>query len=714
MFVVNNLFANDFVFYQGKVFVNQKEYKLKKPLLLYQGELFVSSDSLANLFNGKQIQKYRQLGYEVNLPSLNITCLFLERSKEWWLFDQRHFFDRTTFIDKGYLYIPFKEFATRVGLVYQYDEKQLNLQVDLSQTNKLTQKRLQLLHLNRVDKDLYAKPVPDILQRLPQLKRGKQLYIRVHGSSYPFNFFFYQADQPYVYIEDILKREGYRCQLEKNRYTIYKDQKKYIFSSQSRMIEVVENGKKIILSGVGPVLIKGSRTYIPLENLLSAFDCTMAFDISSKTYVMQSKIQAMYWQKKGMFPVLNVLSSHPVTPKFIRQGKLKEGYYLQFPDSVSAMFDNHIKSPHPFLKWSWLYAKKEHTILFLRAGLYSVKPLSMNYSWGNQFRFHGTLIDVHEYEKKDKYTVKIKGSKKAILNSWHTQKDGKLVLDFSDTYSELPTLIRSNNDAFHRIRMSQFRNEPPVSRVIFDLKKDTNARWEIRQTGTDTYVDFFVDQTKLVAQATKIKKKEIVPQVIKKKKNVFIKQPTKKKKKRISKGLAHKVIVIDPGHGGRDPGSIGLGKEYEKRYTLDVAKRVKRILESKGAYVVLTRSNDVTRRLPTRTRMANRKKADVFVSLHFNSFSKNKAHGTETYYYKYKDKRLARTMHQALTKNLGLKNNGIRRSRFYVLRHSSMPAVLLEPAYMTHSKNLLQIKSPVFRQKLAESIAKGLENYFLL
>ena len=96
--------------------------------------------------------------------------------------------------------------------------------------------------------------------------------------------------------------------------------------------------------------------------------------------------------------------------------------------------------------------------------------------------------------------------------------------------------------------------------------------------------------------------------------------------------------MIDPGHGGRDPGAISPVRTFEKKYTLDVSKRLQKLLAAKGAFVILTRTTDKKRSLNSRVYLANKNKADIFVSVHFNSYVKSSVYGTETYYYKYKDK----------------------------------------------------------------------------
>ena len=103
--------------------------------------------------------------------------------------------------------------------------------------------------------------------------------------------------------------------------------------------------------------------------------------------------------------------------------------------------------------------------------------------------------------------------------------------------------------------------------------------------------------------------------------------------------------------------------------------------------------------------------ADYFISIHINSFKTRKANGTETYYYKYKDKQLSRDIQREMAKTLKLKNNGIKRARLYVLRNTQMPSALVEPLFITNQKEYKLLKDPNFREKIAISIQKGITTH---
>ncbi|MEM8639517.1 MAG: N-acetylmuramoyl-L-alanine amidase [Cyanobacteria bacterium P01_G01_bin.54] len=172
------------------------------------------------------------------------------------------------------------------------------------------------------------------------------------------------------------------------------------------------------------------------------------------------------------------------------------------------------------------------------------------------------------------------------------------------------------------------------------------------------------------------------------------------------------LVVIDPGHGGRDPGAIGIGGLREKDVVLPISLEISRTLQQQGVRVIMTRSDDRYVTLAGRTQIANRARADVFVSIHANaiSLSRPDVNGVETYYYT-SGGRLAQTIHQSILSNVSIGNRGVKRARFYVLRHSSMPAVLVEVGFVTGRADAPRLANSSFRSQMAQAIARGILLY---
>jgi N-acetylmuramoyl-L-alanine amidase len=175
-----------------------------------------------------------------------------------------------------------------------------------------------------------------------------------------------------------------------------------------------------------------------------------------------------------------------------------------------------------------------------------------------------------------------------------------------------------------------------------------------------------------------------------------------------------KVVVIDPGHGGGDPGAVGINGLQEKVAVFSVSTQIAEQLRRKGIRAVLTRTDDREIDLPPRVAKAARVRADVFVSVHANSInlSRQDINGLETYYYASADGyRLARAIHNRILKGTTMQDRGIRQARFYVIRRTKMPAVLVEIGFVTGAQDAARLSSPAQRAQLAEAITQGILDF---
>ncbi len=217
-----------------------------------------------------------------------------------------------------------------------------------------------------------------------------------------------------------------------------------------------------------------------------------------------------------------------------------------------------------------------------------------------------------------------------------------------------------------------------------------------------------------------------------------------------------KKIVIDAGHGGRDPGAIGKSGLREKDVNLDIAKRVAGRLRSEGIHIVMTRSTDIFVPLDDRVEKANSSGAELFVSIHANANHVRSLNGFEVYYvapsvsdskrayasaqankpklenasfasskldlkavvwdmiYTYsraESIELSRSLCVAMDKKVGSRIIGIKTGRFEVLRGAQMPAVLIEVGYLSNRNEEIKLKNSYYRQKIAEAIVEGILDY---
>jgi N-acetylmuramoyl-L-alanine amidase len=176
------------------------------------------------------------------------------------------------------------------------------------------------------------------------------------------------------------------------------------------------------------------------------------------------------------------------------------------------------------------------------------------------------------------------------------------------------------------------------------------------------------------------------------------------------------LVMIDPGHGGKDPGAIGLNGLKEVDVILPVAKRVAEILERQGIAVKLTRTSDYFVGLDERVAMSRDAGATLFVSIHANSIeNRPDVNGLETYHYNL-GKSFADTVHAAVVDFVNkngfyLNDRRVRSARFLVLRKSSIPAILVETGYLTSEAEAARLQRDDYRKVMAEAIAKGIIQY---
>lgn len=215
-------------------------------------------------------------------------------------------------------------------------------------------------------------------------------------------------------------------------------------------------------------------------------------------------------------------------------------------------------------------------------------------------------------------------------------------------------------------------------------------------------------------------------------------------------GLTAKTIVIDPGHGGKDPGALGAGTLQEKGIVLSISHKLRDVLTERGYTVFMTRDTNRFIPLKKRTEFATQHKADLFLSIHANSATNSKANGVETYYlnvnstdsasekiaarenidsgYSIQEletllkgliqesksensKRLARHVQQSLVEATGAIDRGVKHARFVVLIGTKVPAILIEAGFLTNSVEGKKLATSAYQYKIATAIAQGVDKF---
>jgi len=302
------------------------------------------------------------------------------------------------------------------------------------------------------------------------------------------------------------------------------------------------------------------------------------------------------------------------------------------------------------------------------------------------------------YDYLDVYTTGWSEAKGLLL-------ENKLYIDFPGAVVGQPEFLKRKSKRIADIAFEQ--KDKTTARLVITLKKSVDYDI-VNVFGRDKTVIEIGDRldggfTRQFAWETKIAGKKGAPLKPVKLAPVVA---------RADLPLRGKTIILDPGHGGDDPGAAGCGSLPEKELTLLTARACAERLREAGAAVILTRDEDRRSNLRDVMSFANGTNADIFISIHYNSTENGRIAGSETYYHNPVSRRFAEAMHEAVVRGVGEKDRGLHRVPFYTVKNARMPSVLLEPAYLSNEEEYERASSASFREKLAGSILKGVKEYF--
>lgn len=455
---------------------------------------------------------------------------------------------------------------------------------------------------------------------------------------------------------------------------------------------------------------------------------------------------------------------------------------LAFVVSLSALSDSEIlKRADGFMKTSnksnQFRAYNDYKNLYLRALMSENDKLRMSALQGIVSSGRKLHIDISQYSKelmnskpktsykapKPKANPKSKSKKKIKIKSSHKLKsvrwkNDRLVLRFDKK-------LRNNQINYFTL----YDPKKKKYRYVFDihasmltesqkLRKDNIGRIKLAQYNSNTLRLVIENSTKLSTRF-KIENSQLYVN-IKHASGDTVSIASKYKKTTPRRLDRNKTIVIDAGHGGKDPGAVGHKRYREKIVVMQITKELKSILNSRGFKVYLTRDRDKFVKLSKRTKFANKKKADIFISIHANAVGKKhakKVHGVECYFLsKSRSQRaknvaakensadmsdmnfygkesflntlnshnivasnklaidLQRGMLGSLNKNYkNVKDGGVREGPFWVLVGAQMPSVLVEVGFITHPTEARRLVNSKYQKRLALGLADGVERYFL-
>ena len=575
-----------------KLFINEKNVKLRSDVIKNKNDLYVSIQDVLNHFDErlKFDKKNYHYHFELNSNSKNLSIRFAMSWPSYHVNNKTKFWKMMPLRVRNSVYISMDDlsgFLAQIGSVAKLD----------ANSKVLAQKKSRFFRFKPVKKvplwSFYPQEIPFDHLPLPTQKFKNDLLVSLQGKNYSMtNKYYIIEGEMWLDFSPIFKQLGYQKKITKGGLLLSKGNQKIEFNDLDPLFKT----KKI-----------GSDYVFPLKQTALALGLVP------------------FWQANKIDLLVKIDALHII--------EKEEGLVLKCDSKVPLHFSNI----------TWIDSKQFY--IDLKHSFFDAKSHSEK-----------TSVPVVE----------------------------QVVIGKHLTFNRLVVTTQRNYNAGIAVR------SPLV--ISFDPKS--------KKSKMPQKIDMQVVQTKSLKTKDKHKAK--------------VSKPSKLIKSTwVPKFGSKKVIAIDPGHGGYDPGAVlKHDNRYEKHYVWDLSEKIKKVLERKGYKVIMLREWDKNPSLWARVDMANQSKADALISVHFNSIQNKRISGSETYYYKAKDKALAKIIHQKILKKGGLKDNGLRQSKMYILNHAKMPGVLIEPAYMTHSENMALIKTDAFQFQLAQAIQEGLDYYF--
>ena len=464
------------------------------------------------------------------------------------------------------------------------------------------------------------------------------------------------------------------------------DQKKIEFYINSKVAKV--NGADFELE-TAPILIqKFTRkiAYVPLISVASIIDYGVVWRDKDKILIINPRLAEVLFSGKDPSYKLDLTFTDSIRREKFGISSIGNLITVEVKDVIKAERLGDVKSIGDGGIEKIYFKQENDRVLVATVVLKSQKPYRASFSErGDMFSIlFSTAIFKLKPVKGDGWAkIEVYPNGPITFEVSSAKNPERIILDFPDTILTAPSQIKISDDIISGAKVSQFSFDPPTTRMVISLSERADFRTYLSADSLKASV--IVRWPKRVAKKTWAKKYAV---------------------------LRDKVIVIDPAHGGIDPGGTGYSGTYEKYATLSLALKIAEVLEEAGATVLLTREKDAKIRRADIVRFANNNKADIFMSLHYNSFKSKYMSGTETYYYTPQSRLFARVIHRNLVRGIKRRNRGIKRVMYYTIHHTTMPAILVEPGYITNPTEEKLAFSPSFQKEVAYDILKGVVEYF--
>jgi len=537
---------------------------------------------------------------------------------------------------------------------------------------------------------------------LPNLKDRKQLDFSVSGKDVLLKApFTYQDKSLMVPLKLVFEKAGYNVHInaDKHQATIYRDDGiDYLISAGQLEIQnrgVNKNGALIL--DTPPKIINGDM-YVPLIAFARIIGMGVRWDSKlEKVFVNHRIYEVVYEESAG---------TRQITIKCTGEIRLDSVFEVVSPSMLLITIPNtNLDVPDPIIEIndekikSYRLAQLTNNncrIAIDTKGKIPYGVVDNDNILEGTIRFAGELTSVLLKSNKDVSEIVLQSSSKITPIIQKINDPFRLVIDVPDIVLKTPQFYEGDGKIIKRVRASQYQWNPLVTRVVVELEKD--AYYNTQRNGDD----------KLLSVVLSLKDiKELKEKVVEELKAII-----PKKEPSLSPLLKDKIIVIEAGHGGRDPGCIGIGGTLEKEPALKTSKIIQEELAQRGAKVMMARESDVYMSLNDRVFFANKNRADVFISVHYNSFVNGTISGTETFYSKPIDQALASAVHKAMVEKLKRTDKGTRKAMLYVLNYTTMPAICIEPVFLSNKWDELLANDENFQKKVALAVCQGIEEYF--
>ena len=423
---------------------------------------------------------------------------------------------------------------------------------------------------------------------------------------------------------------------------------------------------------VGPIIVN-DRTLVPLRFIAEAIGATVGWlpDSRTATVELRPTVDGITWEEGPGHGTLHIDATGAIEPNVCRQTAPDRivvdipGALLSLPAPVAAEPDQNVTG---------LTAVADATGVHVTLGLTGPANYALVKRDAGADIEVGYRIGEVTYQSGSSETVLVRISGPTAYRRMELTAPNRLVLDFDLATLTAPVNLTVDSQYIRSIRAAQFSLDPAVARVVIEFRGDA--------------MPVGIKSTAEGLELT------VSPQY--------------------AAAVAGRTIYIDPGHGGSDPGAIGVSGTHESDVNLDTAKRLQSLLAAAGANAVLTRSGDYDVGLYDRPEMANAANADLFISLHNNWYESASVAGTQVYYYVTNpdSKSLAATVHDALIAELGRPDRGVLTANFAVIRVAQMPSILVESAFLSNPEEDGLLRTPEFRQEIAQAVYDGIVAYY--